>query len=130
AQGRARPKVSKRPRRDDWDALPRGDVSRGNHGSGVTSTPAANPALAGPLRELLLSAMPDDGTLQAVKDCLGTVQVLACQLLGDSASVVVQGSYGQGLALRGSDLDVAVIVGKPDDRSKKPDDRSKKPHKG
>ncbi|CAJ1334100.1 unnamed protein product [Effrenium voratum] len=57
--------------------------------------------------EILRSALPDQVQLEAVQNCLGHVQILARQLLG--ASVVVQGSYAQGLALRTSDLDLAVI---------------------
>lgn len=48
--------------------------------------------------------------LDAVQTCLEHVQILARQLLGDTSAVVVQGSYAQGLALRGSDLDIAVIL--------------------
>jgi len=66
---------------------------------------------SGPLRDMLLSAIPDANQLEDVKDCLGHVQILARQLLGETAAVVVQGSYAQGLALRTSDLDVAVIIG-------------------
>mmetsp|Transcript_60864 Transcript_60864/g.135951 ORF Transcript_60864/g.135951 Transcript_60864/m.135951 type:complete len:491 (-) Transcript_60864:31-1503(-) len=81
----------------------------------VASTPPAavdfRPPTTGPLRELLLSVLPDAAQLEAVQSCLGHVQILARQLLGESAAIVVQGSYAQGLALRGSDLDVAVIIG-------------------
>ena len=63
----------------------------------------------GPLRDLLLAALPDGVQLQAVQTCLEHVQILARQLLGEDSAVVVQGSYAQGLALRGSDLDIAVI---------------------
>lgn len=66
----------------------------------------------GPLRDLLLAALPDEVQLQAVQTCLEHVQLLARQLLGDDSAVVVQGSYAQGLALRGSDLDIAVIRSK------------------
>ena len=64
----------------------------------------------GPLRDLLTSSLPDPTQLEAVQTCLEHVQILARQLLGETAAVVVQGSYAQGLALRGSDLDIAVIV--------------------
>ena len=64
----------------------------------------------GPLRDLLTSSLPDPAQLEAVETCLEHVQILARQLLGETAAVVVQGSYAQGLALRGSDLDIAVIV--------------------
>ena len=64
----------------------------------------------GPLRDLLTSSLPDPVQLDAVQTCLEHVQILARQLLGDTSAVVVQGSYAQGLALRGSDLDIAVIL--------------------
>eukprot|EP00931_Biecheleriopsis_adriatica_P080186 TRINITY_DN53538_c0_g1_i1.p1 TRINITY_DN53538_c0_g1~~TRINITY_DN53538_c0_g1_i1.p1 ORF type:complete len:539 (-),score=123.92 TRINITY_DN53538_c0_g1_i1:38-1654(-) len=81
-----------------------------NQSSIAPESPETQPG-GGPLRELLLSVVPDAGQLELVQDCLGHVQVLTRQLLGEDAAVVVQGSYAQGLALRGSDLDVAVILG-------------------
>jgi len=49
--------------------------------------------------------------LELADTCLGQVRLLAQQILGEDAAVVVQGSFAQGLALMGSDLDVAVIAG-------------------
>ena len=65
------------------------------------------------LRELLQSVLPSEVQLEAVQTCLEHVQILARQLLGETA-VVVQGSYAQGLALQSSDLDIAVIQPKAD----------------
>eukprot|EP00438_Fugacium_kawagutii_P007137 Skav221393 [mRNA] locus=scaffold1029:181234:182634:+ [translate_table: standard] len=72
---------------------------------------------SGPLRDLLTSSLPDPTQLEAVQTCLEHVQVLACQILGENSAVVVQGSYAQGLALRGSDLDIAVILPGHDSKS-------------
>ena len=65
------------------------------------------------LRALLQSVLPSEVQLEAVQTCLEHVQILARQLLGETA-VVVQGSYAQGLALQSSDLDIAVIRPKAD----------------
>lgn len=75
--------------------------------------------ISGPLRDLLTSSLPDPTQLEAVQTCLEHVQILACQILGETSAVVVQGSYAQGLALRGSDLDIAVILPGHDTKSAK-----------
>jgi len=63
------------------------------------------------LGQLLCSVIPDDVRLASVENCLDHIRLLVRQQLGEEATVVVQGSYSQGLALHGSDLDVAVVVG-------------------
>lgn len=88
-------------------APPHAEIIRGD--GGVSSG-------RGPLLELLASALPGPDRLELVDTCLGHMQVLVQQILGEDAAVAVKGSYAQGLALLGSDLDVAVassIGGKP-----------------
>ncbi|CAK0838804.1 unnamed protein product [Prorocentrum cordatum] len=60
---------------------------------------------------LLASVLPEPERLAAVETCLGQIQLLVLRLFGEEASLVVQGSYAQGLALRSSDLDVAIVEG-------------------
>jgi len=74
-------------------------------------TDVGSPSSGGPLEQLLFSVMPDEERLAAVEVCLEHMRIIAQHLLGESAAIVVQGSYAQGLSLRGSDLDVVVITG-------------------
>lgn len=83
-----------------------------------------NEGTAGELGRYLESVLPGAERLDTVQVCLEHVRLLVRQLCGDTAAVVVQGSYAQGLALRGSDLDVAVIPeGK--EQGKRPQQRSR-----
>jgi len=64
----------------------------------------------GPLESLLKSVMPEPARFEAVMTGVGHIQLLAQQLMGVNAACVVQGSYAQGLGLRASDLDIAIIA--------------------
>lgn len=66
--------------------------------------------ISGQLLQLLDSTLPGPARLELVDTCLGHMQVLVQQILGEDTAVTVKGSYAQGLALLGSDLDVAVVV--------------------
>jgi len=87
-------------------------------GSGASHVGGGNADSSGTeLARFLADVLPGGERLAAVDICLEHVRLLVRQLCGDTAAVVVQGSYAQGLALRGSDLDVAVILdARPDQR--------------
>jgi len=68
------------------------------------------PGSSADLLRFLGTVMPGYDRLETVDTCLEHVRLLVRQLCGDDAAVVVQGSYTQGVALVGSDLDVAVIL--------------------
>lgn len=59
---------------------------------------------------LLTSLSPGPRRVEAVDTCLGHVHLLVSQILGE-CSIVVQGSYAQGLALCSSDVDLAIVTG-------------------
>eukprot|EP00439_Symbiodinium_sp_Y106_P055898 s2843_g7.t2 len=112
---------STEPRRKKRKRACTGEVMAAKVGGAFASTLSTETRAVGngPLRGLLLSVLPDAAELAAVHSCLGHVQVLTRHLLGETAAIVVQGSYAQGLALRGSDLDVAVIEATPKESKQK-----------
>eukprot|EP00928_Gymnodinium_smaydae_P038019 TRINITY_DN26314_c0_g1_i1.p1 TRINITY_DN26314_c0_g1~~TRINITY_DN26314_c0_g1_i1.p1 ORF type:complete len:626 (-),score=135.36 TRINITY_DN26314_c0_g1_i1:88-1920(-) len=107
-------------------AEPRAARRGGLHGGAggcvaVAATPEASPIASvdqnGPLRDLIRTSAPSEAQVAIVEACLGHVHLLAQHVLGEGTAVVVQGSYAQGLAVRSSDLDVALIQASQDDQN-------------
>lgn len=81
---------------------PSQDVSRDTSHSSTSATLI--------LKDVIKCTLPTKARLSVVNQCLECLRELVSCFLGKGNYVVLQGSYAQGLALDGSDLDIAVVT--------------------